>query len=303
MNVEIYRLLFINRSDIWFRQWIDLQHKCQYSAVKPGSKRYEPVSDELIWRHLAGKVTCSWPAVDEGGNSRWVCWDSDHESGEIERLQRLLANWGMPSYREAMRPGRDGHLWMFLSQPAPAGDLILFNQEAFAHGGVENDAVEFFPKSADRFSQVRGPLGVHRKPGANGIRGWFQDAPASIDEQLQFLGQVQKVSPLLISRIADHQRQQASQNARQQKNQARYSMKFVEDQSFRITDYINASQCKQIGRDLAAPCPVCRQEGRDKHGDNLRISPNGKYCCVLGGPGQVHRQVDIRRVLVLGYYR
>lgn len=296
-SMQDYHSLFINRTDIWFRQWSDGE-RCGYACVKPDSKSYEPIRDSLILRHLEGTVTCSWPAVDQAGLSRWACWDSDHENGYIVRLQQLLACWGMQSYREAVRPGRDGHLWLFLAEPIAAADLLLFNLEALAHAGIAIDAVEFFPKSADRLSQVRGPLGIHRKPGADNMRGWFESAPKSLECQLAFLSSIERVKVAPIQRLAAYRKSVVNQSTqRQYPRQIKTSP--LHD-SFRISDHIDLNLCKRVGQDLAAPCPACQAEGRDRTGDNLRISPNGRFCCVQGGPGKVHRQRDIRRALILG---
>ena len=67
---------------------------------------------------------------------------------------------------------------------------MRFEQEIRAHAGVPHGAVEFFPKqsSADKVANsIRAPLGIHRKPGAGNVRGWFDGPPQELNEQLDWL--------------------------------------------------------------------------------------------------------------------
>jgi hypothetical protein len=61
--------------------------------------------------------------------------------------------------------------------------------------------------------------------------------------------------------------------------------------NFQILDYV---QARPQGGELVAQCPLCSNEGHDTHQDNLRIRSDGSvFCCVYGGPNEVHKVQDI----------
>lgn len=58
---------------------------------------------------------------------------------------------------------------------------------------------------------------------------------------------------------------------------------------------------RQKGNEMVRQCPLCVAAGHDKSMDNLRVSQDGsKFCCVYGGPGQVHKAGDIIKALTSG---
>ncbi len=299
MNQDAYQLyinLFVNRTDVWFRQWIDSSGKCQYSCMKPETRGYEPVTPTLIEKHLSGEVTASWPATDSNGMSKWCCWDHDSADGSLLKIAAVLEGAGLHPLFEGRRPGRDGHLWLLFDRPVDANHLIRLNEEVMVHAGVPIHQVEFFPKSATKSGQVRGPLGVHRKPEAANTRGWFEDAPKDVEHQLQWLAIQRPNNSCIITRLAHYllaRDYQAMVRPIQQATADRqYQQSFT---AFSIFDY--GSSSRKVGHELAAPCPLCVREGHDKHGDNLRISHDGKFNCVFGGPNEIHKVPDIIQAL------
>lgn len=287
-----YMNRFINRTELWFRQWVDVDRKCQYACVKSGAKRYEPVTLPLIARHLKGEVTCSWPAINETGKSKWCCWDSDFENGDIVRIADVLNRLRLVSHREAVRPGRDGHLWMFFDEPIEAEQLLRLNREVLAHAGVMlksrayPSGVEFFPASSSRLSQVRGPLGVHRKPGANNARGWFVQPEQNLKAQLEWLTSAPSNSSQIISNMVKPLF--AADLARQAIAEPRVIQPYPRGAA-RVDILTLVADRRWNGRDWIARCPLCALEGHDKASDNLRISADGKiFCCVYGGPASTH---------------
>lgn len=290
-----YVNLFINRTDIWLKQYIRDGH-CSYFHVKPEQARYEPVTADLLTRHLQGKLTASWSAIDAAGRTKWMAWDADTDTGDIERIAKVLAEFGLQSHREAVRPGRDGHLWVFFDCSVLAADAIRFNEEVMRKAECTG-AVEFFPKYPTAISGLRGPLGIHRKPGADNCRGWFEDAAKNLDAQLDYLS---AVIPQSGRRVANLGALLRAADARKRKQLGGYVCR---------TDFpgekIDGSQLIQMlpsdvrrqGHEQVAQCPVCAAEGHDKSRDNLKISPNGEWCCTYGGPGKVHKQGDILRSL------
>lgn len=177
---------FVNRQDAYALQYT-VGSGCGYRVV------YSPVSDFLFDQHLAGFVTLAVPAIDASGLSRWCCFDSDRDDGSLDRIHRLLREHRWHGVREGQRPGRAGHLWAFFDNALPAADLRLFGHRLIESAGVNAADIEFFPKQegpgAKARSLVRLPLGIHRKPEAEGLRGWFRDAPQSLAEQIEYIDQ------------------------------------------------------------------------------------------------------------------
>lgn len=195
--------MFVNRADTYATQYIDSDGKSQYPA------KYQPVTPALFEDHLAGRITLGLPALDQSGLSRWLCFDSDKEDGALDHIERWLLAHHWRCHRESQRPGRAGHLWLFLQEPIPAADLRLFaNRVATLANALGK--VEIFPKQdkpnwdnkTGQFlasSVVRLPLGINRKPEANGARGWFAGAEQSILSQIFWLQclELNPVKPIL----------------------------------------------------------------------------------------------------------
>jgi len=294
--IDVYISRFINRTDEWFRQWFsDDGSRGGYARehsgkdTKGGRYPYEPVTAQLIRRHFAGDVTGGWPAIDDQKCSRWLCFDSDVDDGQLDKLESCLREWLAHPLREGRRPGRDGHLWLFFDQPVKASQLITLGDAMMKEAGVAN--LERFPKSASGFSQVRGPLGINLKPDAGGARGWFDGVEQDVREQLLWL----EAQPLNTAKSAIkcaelHKRRPTP--TKKYHGHRSSAKKFVNILDL-ITDY------KHVGDEIMTACPVCEREGHDKQGNNLHISADGeKFCCWYGSqPGKIHTAPKIREAL------
>jgi hypothetical protein len=189
--IDTYISCFINQRSIWFKQYITKGGKCGYACQRPDTNqqfgRYEPVTPVVITRHLKGEITASWCAVDENFRSRWLCFDDDGDGGQLDKLQSFLQLNDWHVIREARRPGRGGHAWLLFDQPVEAQLLIWLGDAMMKLSGVKG--LERFPKYPAGLSQVRGPLGTHRKPGANGAIGWFEGVEQNLSSQLKWLAE------------------------------------------------------------------------------------------------------------------
>ncbi len=283
--ISIYMERFINRSDVWGMQYFNWKGEWTYTYQKPDLDtrfRYEPISPDLIRRHLAGEITCAWVATSSTGESKWLCFDSDEADGELDNLAAFLSKYGWRFVREGKRPGRDGHLWLFFDRPIPAKTLMRLGDLMIKLAGVRK--MERFPKT-ERLSQVRGPLGIHLKPDANRARGWFEGPEQDVKAQLEWLA-LQPVNKAahVIAEVEKH----TAKNLSLRKKQANgKKSKDCRKHSINILDYVNA---RPSGHGLIAQCPLCASEGHDSHCDNLHISADGKlFCCVYGGPAAIHK--------------
>lgn len=294
--IKVYSDRFINRVDIWGKQYPTPDGGYSYACQKPDLDtrfKYEPVSPDLIRRHLCGEITCAWAATSSTGESKWLCFDSDKADGELDKLEAFLRKWKWRVIREGRRSGRDGHLWLLFDQPVPSQKLMLLGDVMMTKAGIAT--MERFPKGdplkPPGYSQVRGPLGVHLKPEANRCRGWFDGPTQDTNEQLIWLAQqpLNKATDA-IREANTHAIKRPTVIPGKKKTSGRV---YRTDIRKHVTTRLSRNQ-------LVAQCPLCAAEGHDAHEDNLHITPDGtRFCCVYGGPAQVHKNPDILKALTL----
>lgn len=177
-----YVELFPHRRDIYALQKTD----GSYFLVR------EPITLELLRRHLNGEVTCGWYALQHDNTVRWVALDADHDNGLIvlqqiwQKLQQLTIN----TYLEESRRG--GHLWLFI-EPVRAKVVRTLMRQLL--NLLKVDAIEIYPRQDELpedgvGSLLRGPLGIHR---LTGQRYFFLDPVTlkpvglSLVDQLEYL--------------------------------------------------------------------------------------------------------------------
>ena len=260
--------------------------------VRPPLSPYEPVSLKLIEKHLSGEITCGFPAAGDDSTCKWLAWDADNAIGHLEKVCSVLNQLGLVPLREGRREGRDGHLWLFLDESVKADYLRRFDQWIRKQIGIEKNALEFFPKQSvvgKAGSQVRGPLGVHRKPGANNVRGLFNDGGETIEEQLSWLSQQPLTEANRILRLAKELEKLDTESQPYNFQPVRKKRSFGD---FRILDHITETR---LGLDrYIAQCPCCAAEGHDNHKDNLHIALDGTWFgCWYQGWNQAHKPADI----------
>ena len=271
----------VNRFDCFNEQYVK-DGRLSYALRK------RAVTPELICKHLLGDVTLGLQALSTESTCKWVCWDSDHADGQLDALERRLKNLGLRCLRESKREGRDGHLWLFFSQPIPSKDAVYLGK---FFGRFLKD-VEFFPKqeNAEVGSAMRAPLGYHRKPGAESF-GYFEGcAVKEMEAQLDwFLAQPVNDSETWLNAIELWRGKEPKRRTRQKQ--------YTRTAGSNILELIPAHLRKRKGREWIAQCPACAEAGMDTHEDNLRIRDDGAFCCVEGGIAVKHKARDIFRAL------
>lgn len=299
--INLYITRFINRTDIWGKQWLDRREtppQAKYAKqsadmdTKGGRYAFEPVTPDLVRRHFIGDLTCAWAAIDQDLKSKWLCFDSDTADGALDRLDAFLHRYGWKTIREGRRQGRDGHLWLLFNKPLPAEMLIVLSDAIMTLAGA--CGLERFPKYAEKYSQVRGPLGVNLKPEAHHARGLFDGAEPNLMAQLAWLA----VQPVNSAEDALREAQRHRPKVKRETVRRRVRSVLNTRHDFQILDFVDA---REVGREWVAQCPLCRNEGHDRHEDNLKIWNGGSaFCCVFNGPSQVHKNRDIIAALVWG---
>lgn len=156
-HVARYAALFCHRQDLHAVQKPD----GSYALVR------EPVTRDLVRRHLQGDITCGWYALAQDDTVAWAALDADQDSGleNLSHTWKTLDGLGLAAYLEGSRRG--GHLWLFVeAMPAVIPRRLL--QQIIRQLGIEQ--IEIFPKQ-DHLplggvgNLMRGPLGRHLRTG------------------------------------------------------------------------------------------------------------------------------------------
>lgn len=153
-HLHRYIELFLHRPDIFAMQKTD----GSYFLV------HEPITLELLRRHLAGEVTCGWYALRNDNTVRWIALDADQENGlfTLQQIWQRLQLTGIDSCLEESRRG--GHLWVFV-EPMSATIIRALMKQVLDL--LDIAGIEIYPRQDELptdgvGSLIRGPLGVHQ---------------------------------------------------------------------------------------------------------------------------------------------
>ena len=291
--IAIYMDRFINQTVIWGKQWVDPgTGRYGYAYQKPdmdtkgGRFIYEPVTPDLVRQLFNGKVSCAWCAVDCEWRSKWMCFDSDYNDGQLDRLKAFLRQNGWHFIGEGAREGRPGHLWLFFDNPVAADVLIMLAKKmvkaAGAHikGNGQDKGLEPFPKYAAGLSQVRAPFSINLRPEAKHARGWFEGIPHNIRSQIEWLAS----QPLNNARrVIEETRKKAELKTvfKQIYKSRLYSRTYkTKNGTFDFIAYAKANNFKLQKDNYKGPCRSCKSNGHDSTNDHLSVHAiNGLVKC------------------------
>lgn len=203
MNVELYRRLFVHRSDVFARQHED----GSYMPVD------SPITDVELEEHLEGFDSYGVYVIDPGTNQqvlpekmpntvKYAVFDLDtYDADALDFLKRATErlvgpaglNWTSGNtHRQCLMledsGGKGYHVWLFLSEPVPAAKVRAWTETVRTQYVVLArtatppwPALEIFPKQdavtpGGYGNLVKLPFGVHAKTKARSyvvpVPGW-----------------------------------------------------------------------------------------------------------------------------------
>lgn len=151
-KVKIFRDIFKGRTDLYAKRWTSNKtgksgyspvcrnefsiYKCDKPRIKCNecpNRVLEPLTDEIILKHLKGEITIGIYPLLPGDTCNFLAIDFDKKTYE----QDVIAFWStcdelnIPIYVEKSRSGNGAHIWIFLEESMPAnvvrkmGNILL----------------------------------------------------------------------------------------------------------------------------------------------------------------------------------
>lgn len=132
-KIALFRSLFAGREDVYALRWQnDRSGRSGWSPAVVGGwanakrpdREYEPFTDAVIERHLAGEISCGLYPLLRNDRCRLLVCDFDGGSWTLDALAYLDAcrDAGLPAVLERSRSGDGGHVWVFFSGQVQAAD-------------------------------------------------------------------------------------------------------------------------------------------------------------------------------------
>ncbi|MFH2114742.1 MAG: DEAD/DEAH box helicase family protein [Spirochaetota bacterium] len=152
-KIALFRRLFRGREDVYPRRWESAKGTSGYSPVcgnewRPGvcqkprvkcvacnQRQLIPVTDQIIYDHLAGKQTIGvYPLL---GNDRccFLAADFDEASWQEDAtaFMQSCGEFGVPAAIEISRSGNGAHVWIFFAELVPACEARRLGAALISH--------------------------------------------------------------------------------------------------------------------------------------------------------------------------
>jgi len=223
-KVAVFRSLFRGREDVYAVRWQSPEGRSGYSprterdwnayyAAKPehrkrvdkDTRRFLPLTDEVIHGHLAGEHTIGvYPLLQDE-----TCWflavDLDKETWreDASAVLNTCRDLGVPAALERSRSGNGGHIWIFFDRAIPAttarklGSLILTRSMERRHQVGLDSYDRLFP---NQDTMPKGGFGnlialpLQRIPRESGNSVFLDDTGEPYEDQWGFLRSIRRMS-------------------------------------------------------------------------------------------------------------
>ncbi|MPZ96173.1 MAG: helicase [Propionibacteriales bacterium] len=132
-KIAFYLQLFAARTDVYAVRWEN--RRSGRSGWLPavaggwrkgrsaGEQRYLPLTQEVLAAHLTGSQHIGLYPMLPGDQTQWLAADFDGQAAMLDALAYLKAARavGAPAALEVSRSGVGAHVWIFFTDPIPAG--------------------------------------------------------------------------------------------------------------------------------------------------------------------------------------
>lgn len=220
-RVQLFRSLFRGRDDVHAVRWEDARGRSGYvpavaggwrKGQRPRERRYLPLTDEVVRRHLDGEETIGvYPLLDDD-RCWWLAADFDGSGWQLDALAYLHAagHLQLAAYLERSRSGRGGHVWIFFAEPVTATYARrlgsgLVRAAIDRRSELDLDSYDRLFPSQDL--QPRGSFGnlialpLQGAVAAEGNSVFLDPGSMSpVEDQWRYLSQVVRVGPSLLDR-------------------------------------------------------------------------------------------------------
>ncbi len=153
-KVALFRRLFCGRTDVYPIRWesktsgksgyapacanewrVGVCEKPRIKCSDCGKRLWIPLSDSVIYDHLAGKRTVGlYPLlIDDTCNLLAVDLDGAEWSEDARAFAKSCGELGVPIALEISRSGNGAHVWIFFAVPVPARDARRLGTAIISH--------------------------------------------------------------------------------------------------------------------------------------------------------------------------
>ena len=152
-KVALFRRLFRGREDVYPQRWESAKGTSGYSPAcgnewKPGichkprvkcgdcnQRQLLPVTDHVIYDHLAGKHTIGVYPLLTDDSCYFLAADFDEADWreDAQAFMQSCRELGIPAALEISRSGNGAHIWIFFAEPVPAREARQLGAALISH--------------------------------------------------------------------------------------------------------------------------------------------------------------------------
>jgi superfamily II DNA or RNA helicase len=152
-KIALFRRLFRGREDVYPQRWESSKGTSGYSPAcgnewKPGichkprvkcgdcnQRQLLPVTDQVIYDHLAGKQTIGVYPLLTDDSCYFLAADFDEADWreDAKAFMQSCREFGIPAALEISRSGNGAHAWIFFAEPVPAREARQLGAALISH--------------------------------------------------------------------------------------------------------------------------------------------------------------------------